>query len=174
MEDTMDAKGLLKLSLEGLDRNLQRTTDGLTQEEIAWRPGYGANSIGLILFHVARSEDSFIQERLQEKASVWESEKWYEKLAMLKDESGAHYTADQVNAFPVPKLDGLLAYQAAVRKETLAYVETLSADDFDAIISMQPFGDMPKAFLLSLTASHAAQHLGEMSYIRGLQRGLDG
>ena len=170
----MDAKALLKIGLDGLDRNLGRVTDGLKQEELAWRPTFGANSIGLILFHVFKSEDSFIQERLQEKTSVWESGKWYEKLNMPKDEAGAHYTAEQVNAFPVPKLDDLLAYGGAVRTETKTYLESISADDFDEIISMQPFGDMPKAFLLSLTVSHAAGHLGEMSYIRGLQRGLDG
>ncbi|HEY94629.1 MAG TPA: DinB family protein [Dehalococcoidia bacterium] len=170
----MDAKAFLKIGLDGLDRNLGRVTDGLKQEEIAWKPTYGANSIGLILFHVFKSEDSFIQERLQGKQSLWESGKWYEKLNMPKDEAGAHYTAEQVNAFPVPKLDDLLAYGVAVRNETKAYIESISADDFDEIISMQPFGDMPKAFLLSLTVSHAAGHLGEMSYIRGLQRGLDG
>jgi hypothetical protein len=91
-----------------------------------------------------------------------------------KDEAGAHYTAEQVNAFPVPKLEDLLAYGAAVRNETKAYIDSISEGDFDEILSMQPFGDMPKAFLLSLTVSHAAGHLGEMSYIRGLQRGLDG
>jgi uncharacterized damage-inducible protein DinB len=170
----VDAKAFLKIGLDGLDRNLGRVTDGLKQEEVAWRPTYGANSIGLILFHVFKSEDSFIQERLKEKQSIWESGKWYEKLNMPKDEAGAHYTADQVNAFPVPKLNDLLAYGTAVRNETKAYIDAISADDFDAIISMQPFGDMPKAFLLSLTVSHAAGHLGEMSYIRGLQRGLDG
>ena len=63
----MDAKAFVKIGLDGLDRNLNRITDGLKQEEVAWRPAYGANSIGLILFHVFKSEDSFIQERLQEK-----------------------------------------------------------------------------------------------------------
>ncbi len=170
----MDAKAFLVIGLNGLDRNLGRVTDGLKQEELAWRPTFGANSIGLIMFHVFKSEDSFIQERLQKKQSLWESGKWYERLKMPKDEAGAHYTAEQVNNFPVPKLNDLLAYGTTVRKETKAYIESISADDFDEIISMQPFGDMPKAFLLSLTVSHAAGHLGEMSYIRGLQRGLDG
>jgi uncharacterized damage-inducible protein DinB len=174
MEDSMEAKEFLKLSLEGLDRNLNRVTDGLTREEAAWRPCYGANSIGLILFHVTKSEDSFIQERLQEKALIWETGKWYEKLDMPKDEAGAHYTAEQVNAFPVPDLGGLLAYNKAVRDATKAYVDSITSADFDETITMPHFGEIPRAFLLSLTVSHAAQHLGEMSYIRGLQRGLDG
>ncbi len=169
----MELKEFLKIGLEGTERNLTRITDGLTREEISWRPGYGANSIGLILYHVTRSEDSFIQERLLGKSLVWESGKWYEKLNMPKDEAGAHYTAEQVNAFPVPELDGLLAYCAAVRNETKAYIESLNPDDLDEKITL-PFGEMSKAFIVSLIVSHAAQHLGEMSYIRGLQRGIDG
>jgi hypothetical protein len=91
-----------------------------------------------------------------------------------KDEAGAHYTAEQVNAFPVPKLENLLAYMMAVRAETKEYVNSLSAESFDRVITLPRFGDMPVAALLSLTVGHAAGHLGEISYIRGLQRGLDG
>ena len=170
----MEAKEYILIELDGLDRNIKRVTDGLTQEEITWRPTYGANSIGLILFHVARSEDSFIQARLQEKPEVWETGKWYEILNVPKDEPGAQYTAEQVNAFPVPKLDDLMAYAAAVRAETKRYMESLTAESFDRKITLPRFGEMPAAVLLSLTIGHAAQHTGEISYIRGLQRGIDG
>ena len=170
----MEAKEYLSIELDGLDRNIKRVTDGLTQEEIAWRPAYGANSIGLILFHIARSEDSFIQARLQEKPEVWETGKWYEVLDVPKDEAGAHYTAEQVNAFPVPKLDKLMAYMTAVRAATKEYLNSLTPGSFDRVITMPRFGDMPAAVLLSLTVGHAAQHTGEISYLRGLQRGIDG
>ena len=66
----MEAKDYLLVELDGLERNFQRVIDGLKQEEIAWRPAFGANSIGLILFHMARSEDSFFQARLGEKPEV--------------------------------------------------------------------------------------------------------
>jgi len=170
----LEAKEYLSIELDGLDRNLKRVTDGLTQEEIVWRPTCGANSIGLILFHAARSEDSFIQARLQEKPEVWETGKWHEILNVPKDEAGAHYTAEQVNAFPVPKLADLMAYADAVRAETKKYVNSLTAESFDRKITMPRFGEMPAAVMFSLTVGHAAQHVGEISYLRGLQRGLDG
>lgn len=170
----MEAKEYISIELDGLDRNIKRVTDGLTQEEITWRPAYGANSIGLILFHVARSEDSFIQARLKEKPEVWATKKWYEKLNVPKDAAGAHYTAEQVNAFPVPKLDGLLAYATAVRTETKKYLDSLTAENFDRKITMPHFGEMPVAVIFSIIVGHAAQHTGEISYLRGLQRGIDG
>ena len=170
----METKEYLRIELDGLDRNIKRTTDGLTQEEVTWRPAYGANSIGLILFHIARTEDSFIQARLKEEPEIWETGKWYEKLNVPKDEAGAHYTAEQVNAFPVPKLDDLLAYATAVRTATREYLDSLTEASFDRKITMPHFGEMPVAVIFSIIVGHAAQHTGEISYIRGLQRGIDG
>jgi len=119
-------------------------------------------------------EDSFIQARLREETEVWETGTWYEKLNVPKDEAGAHYTIEQVNAFPVPKLDNLMAYATAVRAATKEFVNSLTAESFTRKITMPHFGEMPVAVILSLSVGHAAQHIGEISYVRGLQRGLDG
>lgn len=168
----MDAKEYIKASLERSKGGLTRVTNTLTQEELGWRPASGCNSIGIILFHIARSEDSFIQSRLQDSPQVWESEKWFDKLGMDKDEAGSHYTVEQVNEFTVPDMEKLVAYQDAVRETTLAYLDTLSADDLDRKVTM-PFGDFNVAGILALTVSHAAGHAGEMSYLRGMLRGMD-
>lgn len=170
----MEAKEYLLIEIDGLDRNIKRVIDGLTQSEIAWRPAHGANSIGLILFHAARSEDSFIHGWLEDKPQLWETGKWYEKMGVPKDEAGGHYTAEQVDAFPVPELAELMAYADAVRAETKKYFGYLTAADFDRKITVPHFGEMPMAVVLSLIVGHDAQHTGEISYIRGLQRGLDG
>ena len=53
--------------LSGLKLALERVLDSLTQQEVIWRPASGCNSIGLILFHLARSEDSMMQGILQGK-----------------------------------------------------------------------------------------------------------
>jgi uncharacterized damage-inducible protein DinB len=168
----MELKAFIKFQIQGLDMGLKRATDGLTQKEIEWQPTCGCNSIGLILFHIAKSEDSFIQKTLKGGAELYDSGKWYTKLGLDSKEAGAHYTVDQVNAFKVPRLAKILAYQAAVRRQTLAYVNKMKAADFDKVIKM-PWGEMPAAMLLSVIASHASQHMGEVSYLRGLQRGMD-
>jgi uncharacterized damage-inducible protein DinB len=168
----MDVKKYIGLELEGIERQVKRVTDSLTQEEIAWRPASGCNSIGLLLFHIFKTEDSFIQVNLKEKKELWVTGKWYQKLNIPVKEQGAHYTVEQVNAFPVPKLAGVLEYGAAVRAQTLAYLGTLKAADLDKQIKMR-FGPLPLAMVFSIITSHASQHIGEMSYLRGLQRGMD-
>jgi uncharacterized damage-inducible protein DinB len=169
----MELKEYIRMQLEGLKRGLGRATNGLNLEELKWRPSCGCNSVGLLLFHLAKSEDSFIQARLQAKPELWEAEKWYQKLNMPQTETGAHYTADQVNAFPVREMKDIMAYYDAVREATLKYLDSLSAKDLDRKYDMKPFGEMTTASIFSIIVTHTAQHIGEISYLRGLQRGMD-
>ncbi len=168
----MELKEYVKGTLERSKGGLTRVLNTLTQEELAWRPANGCNSMGLILFHIAKSEDSFVQSRLQDIPQVWESEKWWDKLGMKEEEAGSHYTIEEVNEFTTPDSDKLLAYLEAVRTKTLDYLESLGPEDFDKKVTM-PFGDFTVAGILALTVSHSAQHAGEISYLRGMLRGMD-
>ena len=75
----MEIKDVIKTGLDLTKRSLDRTLDGLTAEELKWQPKNDANSIGLILFHVIRAEDSMVN-RIQGKPQVWEIERWYQKV----------------------------------------------------------------------------------------------
>jgi len=168
----MELKEYMRLELQGLERNVMRVLDTMTQDEIMWRPACGCNSIGLILFHTARTEDSFFNARLENKPEVWETGQWYKKLNVAENEVGAHYNEEQVNAFPVPRKEDLLAYYSAVRQQTIANLETMKAEDFDKKITL-PFGEFSVGGIFALMIGHGAQHTGEISYLRGLQRGMD-
>jgi uncharacterized damage-inducible protein DinB len=168
----MELKEYILVELSGLERGVKRVTDSLTQQELMWRPSSGSNSIGLILFHIARLEDSFINTRIQNKPAIWTTEKWYEKLKLAENEEGAHYTVEQVNAFPVPDREALLAFYHAVHAQTKEYLNSLTPEELDRKVTM-PRGDAAIANLFAFIISHATGHIGEMSYLRGLQRGMD-
>jgi uncharacterized damage-inducible protein DinB len=169
----VELKDYILAQLDGLKRGLGRATKELTLEELKWRPTCGCNSIGLLLFHLAKSEDSFIQTRLQNKPEMWESQNWYQKLNMPQSEAGAHYSADQVNAFPVREMKDIMAYYDAVRDNTVSYLKGLKPQDLDKKYDMKPFGELTTASVFSIIVTHTAQHIGEISYLRGLQRGMD-
>jgi hypothetical protein len=168
----MELKDYIKSELENAKRGTARVLNTLTQQELHWRPACGCNSMGLILFHIARAEDSLVQATLQGKPQLWESGKWYQKLNMAEGEAGSHYTVDQVNSFAVPDLKDLQAYYDAVRAKTLEYLAVLPPADFERKIKL-PFGEFNVAGVFSIVASHTSQHTGEMTYLRGLQRGMD-
>lgn len=168
----MDVKEYINSELEALNRVTSRVLDTLTQSEIAWRPACGCNSMGLILFHATKLEDSLIQKALRKKPLLWESEKWYSKLNMDIGESGSHYDMDKVNAFPVPDMQELVDYHQAVRAGTINYLNSLAQDDFGRKVTL-PFSEFTVAGIFALIVRHDAQHIGEISYLRGMQRGLD-
>ena len=66
----------------------------------------------------------------------------------------------------------LLDYYDAVRVSTLDYLSSLTSDAFDKVVKL-PFGEFTVAGVLALVVSHTAQHLGEISYLRGMLRGMD-
>jgi hypothetical protein len=185
----MEMKELIQNGLENVKRVFDRTLEGLTPAELKWQPRPDANSIGLILFHSIRSEDHSIH-RLQGKPQLWESDKLYQKFNKTIDDGGAHYTAEQVAAFVVPDLKELLAYGELVRKETLSYLKGLKPKDFDKKVNLPPppapmampagrptppwppFNPIVGLMLLHVV-THLSEHAGEISYIRGLQRGMD-
>jgi hypothetical protein len=185
----MEMNELVQNGLENGKRVIERTLDGLTPAELKWQPRPDANSIGLIFFHCIRAEDHGIH-RLQGKPQLWESEKWYQKFNKTIEDGGAHYTAEQVASFVVPDLKELLAYAVAVRKDTLNYLKGLKPKDFDKKVNLPPppisivipagspipprppFNPIVGSMLMH-EVTHLSEHAGEISYIRGLQRGMD-
>lgn len=169
----MEVKDYIKTELDRIKQATMKALDGLSRQELAWRPGHQANSIGLVLFHNIRYEDLFVQTRVQGKPQVWESEKWHQKFNLPIGDVGSGYTAEQIAAFPVPEGKELLAYADVVRSQTLDYLQNMTPDGFDVVINTPRMGDIKTGAYLSHLLVHMAQHAGEMAYIRGLMRGMN-
>ncbi|OGO22104.1 MAG: hypothetical protein A2Z28_00595 [Chloroflexi bacterium RBG_16_51_9] len=168
----METREYILTEFEGLQSDFDSALDGVTQAEMAWRPSAACNPMGLILFHTARTEDIYVQELMRGQPQVWEKGKWYVRFNREEKDRGRHYNADQVNAFIVPEPSELLAYCAAVRAQTLDYLKTLKPADFDREVTT-PRVKTTVGWFFSDIVSHAAQHLGEVSYLCGLQRGTN-
>jgi hypothetical protein len=185
----MEIKDFIQNGFDNVKRTLDRTLAGLTAEELKWQPKPDANSIGLILFHMIRNEDSMVH-RIQGKPQIWVTEQWYQKFNKAIEDGGAHYTAEQVATFVVPDLKDLLAYSEIVRKNTLEYLKGLKLKDLDKKVNLppppasmaMPAGNAPPrrppfepivGSMLMHEVTELAGHAGEISYLRGLQRGMD-
>jgi hypothetical protein len=169
----VELKEYINIELVNIERNVKRVLNNLTQDELMWRPACGCNSIGLILFHITRSEDSLIHSCFKEKSQVWETGKWFKKLNMAENETGSRYTIEQVNTFQMPNLEDNLVYYTAVRAQTLEYLNSMDNAGFDRKFTMPYWGEIPIAMLFFIVVMHTSEHIGEISYLRGLQRGMD-
>ena len=59
-EGRMDSVNFISDCLAQVEIRLLGTCEGMTQEEVLWRPAPYANNIGFILWHVTRAEDNLV------------------------------------------------------------------------------------------------------------------
>jgi hypothetical protein len=168
----METKDYIQFQFDFLHASLLKITDGLTAEELAWQPG-AANPIAFLLLHIARSEDTNIMMRLQAKPQVWVAGGWYEKFGLPDNETTFGWTEEKLATFKYPALKDMMSYAEAVRAETKKYLASATPEELERIVNVSYLGDLPVGRLFARMIIHFSGHIGEMSYIRGLKRGLN-
>lgn len=176
-------RDFIEQTLEDYNVRVEAAIESLTAHEMAWRPGPEANSIAFIYWHVSRAEDGWTNSFGKDEPQLWVRDRWHERLGLPEKGSGFGLVAEQVATFPETPKDLLREYFASVRGETLAYIRGLSESDFDAVPNRTPFPEAPGTVSRFRSFSIARmyrqligeedQHLGQISYLRGLQRGLN-
>ena len=157
--------------------------EGLSPEELAWRPNPESNSIAYIVWHVTRVEDRWLQCFAKDVDEVWTRDGWSQKIGITDEGTGIGYTAEQLAQFPVVRGEDLKQYFEDVGKETTAFLQGLEPEDFDFVPERFPFpspGAHPPPAYEGATISRMFrqlvaefnQHLGQIQYIRGLQKGI--
>ena len=168
----MDFKDLIRFGFDKYLDYLKKALSGLTPQERRFQPTPESNHIDFTVWHMARVEDDWIQRFAQRARTVWQRDNWHGELGLPEKESGFQYTAQQVSEMPAFSMDRMLDYYGAVRVETYKYLDSISEDDLGA----EPHPRRP-GFTVGEMFSHLmieeAQHVGQVAYIRGIQRGLD-
>ena len=179
----MQLKDFAEQTFEEIGVRLNRALEGLTFEELNWRPRPEANSIAFIVWHVSRVEDGWFQHFVQDTTQVWLAERWHERFGLPEGSSGFGYSVEQLAEFPALREEDLRGYFDAVRKSTLACLKEMTETDLDRVPGRSPFPDSASssrfaeftvARMFRQLIGEEYQHLGHVNYIRGLQRGLDG
>jgi len=166
----METKELILNSLEQSQGYLIRALDGLTQEEVAWSPEPECNSIAFTLWHMTRVEDFFVNRVLQRGQELYVAEGWQEKLGT--PDKAFQFTVEELQAWPVPKMELLREYADSVRQKTLAFIESSPPEKMSELARPDRPPDTIGA-ILGRMSTETALHVGQIAYLRGAQRGLD-
>ena len=168
--------------LEDYRRRVYAATAPLSEDEMHWRPDDESNCIAFIIWHAARVEDRLINVFARGADEIWLRDGWSAKTGIPEADHGVNYTLEQVAAFPSITKEQLQQYFDSVREETLPYLRGLGADDFDEVPDRTPFPEMPASVryfqgrsvggILRQLIGEQDQHLGQVSFIRGLKRGF--
>ena len=179
----MKLNDFIEQCLEDYRRRVYAATAPLTEEEMHWRPDDESNSIAFIIWHTARVEDRLINVFARGVEEVWARDGWSDKMSIPEGDHGVNYTLEQVAALPPITKEQLKDYFDAVREETLPYLQSLSDEDFDVVPEDRtPFPEIPASAryfsgrsvggIFRQLIGEEDQHLGQVSFIRGLKRGF--
>ena len=140
----------------------------LTQEHLAWKPAPGSNPIGFLFWHYVRTEDNMVHS-LTGKPSVWQAEKWDEKLGMDAQAQGTGFQELDVDRAAALPLSEMTAYAEKVFAETTDYLNTLDDEKLDYAPNPERPRGTNSMMLRNFVVAHGWWHLGEIKYVKGMQ-----
>ncbi len=145
---------------------VHRVTDGLDTEALEFRPDPDANSIGWLVWHLTRVQDDHISE-IAGHEQAWIT--WAQRFAMQPDPTNTGYghTTQDVAAVRTTAED-LRDYHDVVHDRTLAYLETIDADELERIIDRGWDPPVSVGVRLVSVIGDDLQHAGQAAYVRGL------
>ena len=165
----MDVAALL-LELYGRIPPLARAAvDGLGAEDLTASPSAGANTIGWLVWHLARVQDHHVSELLGSD-QIWESGDWASRFGLAPDPSNIGYghTAAQMRAVRPDGPDLLVDYLDAVDARTRELLGSLTPGDLDRIVDRRWDPPVTMGVRLVSIADDSLQHVGQAAYLRGL------
>ncbi|MGN6252241.1 MAG: mycothiol transferase [Marmoricola sp.] len=164
----MDVGALLAEALGRLPDQVDAVLDGLTEEELAWRPDGRANPIGWLVWHLTRVTDDHVADVAGDE-QLWTSGGWVERFGLPLDvgDIGFGHSSDEVARVRAPA-DLLAAYHRAVLEASATYVGRLSAADLDRIVDERWDPPVTLGARLVSVVGEVDQHLGQAAYVRGL------
>jgi hypothetical protein len=167
----MDVAELL-LELYGRIPPLARdAVEGLDVDQLIEPPSPGTNSIGWLVWHLARVQDHHVSEIL-DTSQIWIDGDWAGHFGLTPDPSNIGYghTAADVLAVRPDRPEVLLNYLDAVDQRTRSMLETIVPTDLDRIVDRRWDPPVTLGVRLISIADDSLQHAGQAAYIRGLYK----
>jgi len=144
--------------------------DGLTQDELDFRAGGSANSIGWLIWHLTRIQDDHIAEA-GDLEQVWLAQGWAERCGLPLDpaDTGYGHSSDQVAAVRLSR-DLLGDYHDATYEQTISFVSGLTDADMNTIVDRRWDPPVTMGVRLVSVLADDLQHAGQAAYVKGLPR----
>ena len=153
---------------------LNRALNGLSDDELSWRPTLESNTIDWMVWHMARVEDNLVNVVLQKQDPIWERDGWGERLGISYNGAGAGMTMDEIRDMGRINVPKVMEYYRSIRNATSDYfVNVMREDDLSRVIEHTNFRGWTGAAILGRLLCEEAEHLGQIEYLRGMMRGMN-
>lgn len=160
--------------LDGFQRiedGVEAVVDGLSVEDLRWRPGPAANPVGWLLWHLSRQQDAQLAAIAGEE-EVWSAGGWQERFGLPYGPGATGYgqDAEEVGRFTVADPALLGGYAAAVHDLTRRLLDQLSVDDYGRVVDEHWDPPVTVAVRVYSVLEDAAKHLGQAEQLTGMLR----
>ncbi|HEY8340255.1 MAG TPA: DUF664 domain-containing protein [Egibacteraceae bacterium] len=142
--------------------------EGLSQEQLTWRPDPRSNSIAWLVWHLTRVQDDHVSE-IADHPQTWD-DSWAERFGLPAGyrDTGYGHSPDQVAAIRPSGPELLTAYHDAVCERTREWLSSAQPADFDRIIDYRWDPPVSVGVRMFSVTSDCLQHVGQAAYVRGL------
>ena len=168
----MDFTEIVQMALSESTEDLEKALFGLSNDERRFQPNQDSNHIDFTLWHMLRVEDHWICRFAQRAETIWERNDWASKTGLPISETGYGYSTEQVAGLTTFELDLIMEYSNVVRKNTEGFLNSLAKKDLGNCPDPKKPG-YSIARMLSHLIVELSQHVGQIAYLRGIQRGIN-
>lgn len=148
---------------------VRAVVEDLPAEKLVERPGPDANTIGWLLWHLARVQDHHVAE-LMGSEQVWAGGDWAARVGLEPDPDNTGYGHSSEEVGRVRPVDGsaLVDYLDAVQARTVTFLDGLSDGDLDRVVDRRWDPPVTMGVRLVSIADDSLQHVGQAAYAKGL------
>ncbi len=164
----MDVSALLLELFGRIPPLAQGAVAGLSAEDLTRSPAPGLNTIGWLIWHLARVQDHHVAELLGTE-QIWVSGDWAARCGLDSDANNTGYGhgPDEVARVRPDGPDVLLGYLNEVDRRTRVMLEGLIPPDLDRIVDRRWDPPVTLGVRLVSIADDSLQHVGQAAYVRG-------
>ncbi len=159
---------LLADGFSRVEEGVGAVLDGLSPEQLRWRPDDEANPVGWLLWHLLRQQDAQLAQ-LSGKEQAWD-QGWNERLDLPYPPDAMGYGQDpaEVGRFELSDPDLLVGYAGAVHELTHRLVAGLDAQEMERVLDDSFDPPVTVGVRVFSVLEDAIKHLGQAEYVKGL------
>jgi uncharacterized damage-inducible protein DinB len=145
---------------------VHHTVDGLTEDQLAYRPDGRGNSVAWLVWHLTRVQDDHVADAAGTE-QVWPAWAGRFGLPFPVGDTGYGHDSAAVSAVRV-SAELLTAYHDAVHERTTEYVGGITDDQLTRVVDTRWDPPVTLGARLVSVLSDDLQHAGQAALVRGL------
>ena len=164
----MTSNDLLADAFERVRDAVHPAVNGLSREDLAFRPDPESNSIAWLVWHLTRIQDDHIA-GLDGAGQVWKAGGWADRFALPLDDADTGYGHGPEDvAVVIADAQMLLGYFEDVHQKTQRYVASLALADLGRVVDRDWDPPVTVGVRLVSVVADDLQHAGQAAYVRGI------